>query len=221
MLRRMVRLLWISFFVTQLSAAESWLEFHPTHPGSTETVQVNLRPSSARWTVARFQHLTKRSRENLSLGSDHSIELTLADPGVALLACDTRDSDSSGERYAKALIVPAGARAGGSLHWSEVGQRLEIVPQTDPVDLATRGGDVTLQVLHEREPLSDSHVIAHPINDPDASLRVMTDEIGLVRFTPPAAGVWVFSVVHDTTCRDCRSGLRRLRSSLTLAVGTR
>lgn len=230
MFRRWVRLLWIPFLITELSAGELWLETVPARPGSGETVRIALRSteesdghegSLERLTISRIQHLSKRSRSHLTLELATPLELKVVHPGVELLSCEAHDREGPGQHYAKALIVTGDADAGGTLHWSEVGQRLEIVLQSDPVLLARDGGALTVQVLFEREPLADLAVTAIALDGSGVVQRASTDEIGLALLRIETPGAWRINVVHDTTCRDCKGGLQRLRASLTLPIGSR
>jgi hypothetical protein len=139
-----------------------------------------------------FQRVWKSGRAGLDKsGGRFSVER----PGVQLIGYG---SPASGD-YCKALVVVGDAGRGDPLRYSEMGQRLEIVPQSDPVVLLEGGGRLELQVLFEREPLAGVVVRAIPQDDPAGGvLKARTDEIGLVDFALDRSGLWMIAVEKET-----------------------
>lgn len=168
----------------------------------------------------RFQHLWKSGRANLDLGGGRPVaRIRPAEPGVHLIAYSS--TAGGRERYAKAILVVAGAESGGPLRWSELGQRLEIVPQTDPVELLRRGGRFEIQLLWEREPLAGATVLAVPRSaprtDPQQSL---TDEIGVATFDL-GEDLWMIGVTHRGPTGDRSSPGVDSTATLVLPAGPR
>ena len=96
---------------------------------------------------------------------------------------------------------------------SQLGQRLETVPQSDPVELADRAGALELQVLFEREPLAGVTVTATSAANPGEVRTARTDEIGMARLSLERSGGWWVTTRH-------REGDRApLDATLFLAVG--
>jgi hypothetical protein len=151
----------------------------------------------------RFQRVWNDGRSNLGAGNGTLPAATFraSAPGVELLAYESRPTRRGAgsdqvTHFCKALVVVDGAAEGASLPWSELGQRLEIVPQTDPVGLLRRGGTLEVQVLLEREPLAGAAVVAMPAGDPGTSRRAVTDEIGLARLELDRQGTWLIKVLR-------------------------
>ncbi len=134
-------------------------------------------------------------------------------PGLQLLAFVSDESSST--HAAKALVVVGSTPDSRSLHLSELGHRLEIVPQTDPAELLRGGGRLSVQVLFEREPLADVRVTAESMDTGGAAgerREATTDEIGLASFELGAGDRWRIRVVHrprhgDGTGQPCSSTL--------------
>ena len=194
-----------------------WISLEPSTAEAGERVAVRLmygdgfggREQPFRdETGVRFQHLWKGGRADLGIvGGMPAARLLPAEPGVHLVSHGS--AAATPEQYTKALLVVAGATAGSPLHWSELGHRLEIVPQTDPVELLARGGTLELQVLWEREPLADATVSAIARANPGSVLRARSDEIGLVSFELDRPGTWLIQVAREG----------RAHASLTLVAG--
>ena len=144
--------------------------------------------------IALFQRLWKGGRVNLRAaeGALPAGTFTADRPGVQLIAFES----ASGDRFCKSLVVVGQPKVGDPLRWSELGQTLEIVPQTDPVVLARNGGTLEVQVLFEREPLADATVSFVPESDAGAAKTLRTDEIGVVRFRLDRAGLWLVRTSH-------------------------
>jgi hypothetical protein len=134
----------------------------------------------------RFQRLWKKGRQNLSAALFRPSEA-----GVQLVGYS---SPATGD-YCKALMVTGEAGRDDPIRWSELGQRLEIVPQSDPVVLLQSGGMLQVQVLFEREPLAGARVTAIPEAAPvEGGKKGRTDEIGLVSFRLDQPGLWMIKV---------------------------
>jgi uncharacterized GH25 family protein len=168
----------------------------------------SVLPSGAR----RYQRLWRQGRTDLAMPgagfvADHA--------GVQLVVYDA----PAGDRFAKALIVVGEPAAGDPLRWSEVGQTLEIVPQSDPIVLAREGGVLELQVLFEREPLVGARIEAIWEGEPAILHRARTDEIGIANLGLDRPGRWLVRAEHEGECDSCAD--RRTRTfgaTLSLAV---
>ncbi|MRD47827.1 DUF4198 domain-containing protein [Caenimonas koreensis DSM 17982] len=113
------------------------------------------------------------------------------------------------ERYRrniKTLVTAGGPGASGTAAdqtFARVtGQRLEIVPLSDP----QRGGvgrDLAFRVLWEGKPLPNALVKFWQRSGAQSLLiRVVTDARGQATYTPPLAGTWMVSVVHMVPVTD-------------------
>jgi len=145
----------------------------------------------------RFQRLWKKGRENLSAvrqGKPAAI-FRPTEAGVQLVGFS---SPATGD-YCKALMVVGDAGRDDPLRWSELGHRLEIVPQSDPVVLLESGGMLQVQVLFEREPLAAARITAIPQVAPvEGRMKGTTDEIGLVSFPLHRPGLWMIKVERSS-----------------------
>ncbi len=76
-------------------------------------------------------------------------------------------------------------------------QRLEITPLSDPATL-TAGADFSIRLRFDGEPVAGALVRAWHRDDAGelTLLPARTDAKGFARFTLPAAGMWMVSVVH-------------------------
>ena len=204
------------------AAQTLWLEPDPIAPGAKEPVSVHLflgdrfageeRAIDA-GKVVTFQRLRKNGRENLARedGTLPVASYTTGEDGVEIVALTWKGRTSS--YYCKSIQVVGDAKPGHPLRYSEFGQRLEIVPQTDPVVLARNGGRLEIQVLYEREPLAGIRVMAMPKHDSgDSSVVKVTDEIGVVSFDLVQGGPWLIHVSYKTP--EARS-----RATLVLQAG--
>jgi uncharacterized GH25 family protein len=113
----------------------------------------------------------------------------------------TGRADTPGrERYrrnVKTLLRVGGASDG--TYAVRTGQRLEIVPLSDP--LAARPGEtLALQLFFDRKPLADALLkawIRREEGGPQVmQIRARTDADGRAGLTLPWAGAWMLSVVH-------------------------
>ncbi len=145
-------------------------------------------------------------------------------PGVQVIAFFPHGADGAANRdsgsYGKALLVVGEAAAGEKIWRSELGQRLEIVPQTDPVLLVEQGGKFEVQILLDREPLAGATVAAAAESAPAESYkRAMTGTLGHVSFDLDRPGRWLIHLAHKRFERGPEPGWILLQSSLVLAVG--
>jgi len=96
---------------------------------------------------------------------------------------------------APGAAVP-GSGAADTTYARVTGQRLEIVPQSDP-QLLVAGQDVAVQVLWEGKPLPNALLkFWHRRGSQSVLIRVVTDAQGKAAYTPPFTGTWMASVVH-------------------------
>jgi hypothetical protein len=192
----------LSLAAAPVRAAGLWLQPDPASSEADRDIVVKLfegEPFQGKERAyrdgddVRFQRLWKKGRESLSAlrqGKPAAI-FRPSEPGVQLVGLS---SPGTGD-YCKALMVVGAARRDDPLRWSELGQRLEIVPQSDPVVLLESGGVLQVQVLFEREPLAAARVTAIPEAAPgDGRKKGTTDEIGLVSFRLDRPGLWMIMV---------------------------
>ena len=217
---------------TSSAAEELWIVPEPLSPAAGEEVRVRLMAgqafagrelSVADAGAARFQRVWKNGRVNLSVDEDGAMDTRFRPEaaGIQLIAFSSEpmrsDKSETETRFCKALVVVGKPEAGSPLRWSELGQRLEIVPQTDPVLLLERGGRLELQILFEREPLAGVRVHALPGSAPQGGgKRARTDEIGLTRFSLDRPGPWLIRVEHRARAKD---GWDHLVATLVLNSG--
>lgn len=213
---------------TPALAADLWLQPEPPAARPGDTVRLHLFEGAAFRASERpfrsgdvdlLQRLWRSGRANLtgSEGGTPLASFTVRRPGVNLLVYDA----STGDKFCKAFVVVGEPDEGDPLRWSEVGQTLEIVPQSDPVTLARRGGTLEVQVLFDREPLAGTKVTAVPEAAPAAGVRsATTDEIGIVRFRLDRPGRWLVLVAHRGRCEGCEGRApESFSATLLLTVG--
>lgn len=145
-------------------------------------------------------------------------------PGVQLVAslpANDPDAARQATSFCKALIVIGDARPGETIWRSELGQRLEIVPRTDPAGLIARGGSFELQVLFDREPLIGASVAAVSRLSGGTDYRsAATDTSGVARFDLDTPGQWLVFLAHKSLTGPRGRG-SIFESSLSLTVGPR
>jgi len=203
--------------VTPLGAQSLWLEPDPIAPEAGEPVTVHLvlgdffvgeeQPLNEAKVVG-FQRLRKNGRENLKLvdGAAPAASYDAGEAGVEILTLTWKGRVSG--YYCKSIQVVGDAKPGHPLRYSELGQRLEIVPQTDPVLLARNGGRLEIQVLYEREPLAGIGVLAWPKDEPaEGMVRAVTDEIGVATVDLNRGGIWLIQASYKTPETRSRSTL--------------
>jgi len=208
--------------------AAPWIQPEPAAPLPGQEIVLRLfegkpfagqeRPYDSR-RVDLFQRLWRKGRANLAGrdGQAPAARFVAADPGIQVVAY----SAGAARGYAKAVIVVGAPAAGDPLRWSELGQRLELVPQSDPVELLAGAGALEVQLLFEREPLAGARVIAVPAAAPQEGLRAgLTDEVGLVRLALDRPGWWVVRARHTPRDEDGRlEAGGELTATLTIATG--
>lgn len=226
-MKKMLRSVGVGFFLVVLaawpaSATTLWLEPDPVAPGAGQPVSVHLifgdrfvgeERSIDGEKVVTFQRLREDGRENLARedGTLSAASYTTGDDGVEIVSLTWQGQ--TGGYYCKSVQVVGDAKPGHPLRYSELGQRLEIVPQTDPVLLAREGGRLEVQVLYEREPLAGVRLVAMPKHEPlESAVSTVTDEIGVATFDLKQGGLWLIQVNYKTS--EVRS-----RSTLVLDVG--
>jgi hypothetical protein len=199
------------------SAQSLWLEPDPATPKAGEAVTVHLiqgdffagkEQQFIEPKVVAFQRLRKSGRQNLTRadGTIPAAHFDAGEDGVEILAL-TWKAGSTGF-YCKSVQVVGEGVEDHPLRYSEFGQRLEIVPQTDPVALARNGGKLVVQVLFEREPLAGIRVDAMPRNDPIKSMvKDVTDEIGVASLDLDREGDWLIQVSYKTSGTRSRATL--------------
>jgi hypothetical protein len=216
---------WVGCFVLALTpagAATLWLEPDIVAPRANQPVQLRLmlgerfageeRAIDGEAVVA-FQRLRKNGRDNLP--RDHATQpaasYTTGGAGVEIVTLTWQGK--TGDYFCKSVQVVGAAEPGHPLRYSETGQRLEIVPQTDPVELAREGGTLEVQVLYEREPLAGVRLLALPRGAAaDEHVIAITDEIGVAKFELTRPGLWLVELAYK------HEGAR-LRSTLVLRAG--
>jgi len=199
------------------SAATLWLEPDPAAADVGQAVSVRLilgerfigeeRAMDAD-KVVTFQRLRRDGRENLSRedGTLPVASYTAGKDGVEILSLTWKGQ--TGGYYCKSIQIVGDAEPGHPLRYSELGQRLEIVPQTDPVILAREGGTLEVQVLYEREPLAGVRMLAIPKHRPvENAISAVTDEIGVASFNLAQGGLWLIEVNYKTSAARSRSTL--------------
>ena len=218
---------WALILPTVASAADLWIQPEPVGAPPGKPVSVRLyegRPLAGTERPFRtdeiglFQRLWKGGRVNLHAteGTTPAATFTSDRPGVQLIAFESARRD----RFCKALVVVGSPKPGDPLRWSELGQTLEIVPQSDPVVLARDGGALEVQVLFDREPLADATVTVVSRADPHAERNMRTDEIGVVRFRLDRPGLWLIRTSHRGVCDGCGANApEAFWATLTLTAG--
>lgn len=122
-------------------------------------------------------------------------------------------------RFAKALIL---AGKGPSSGYDQVlGQRLELVPETNPYALTggAGGGELRLRLLYEGKPLAGALIAALPKGRPEARTAARTDREGRVRLRLDRSGFWLVKAVHMVPApRETGADWESFWASLTFAV---
>ena len=172
----------------------------------------------------RLERLWRSGRVGLELddaGGAATFHATA--PGVQLIAYVPRDEAGSAAdvaSYGKALVVVGPASRKEQIWRSELGQRLEIVPATDPVALLESGGTLEVQILFRREPLAGATVVAVAEGAPAESYRrAVTDTFGHARFDLDRPGRWLVHLAHKSYERGDDPGWSLFQSSLLLVSG--
>jgi len=219
--RTLIIMISATLAVTSLQASGLWLVPEPAAPQAARAVTLRLMQGRSfqgeeqpydPQRIASFQRIRKNGRSSLAgrPGKPPAASFRSGDAGVELIALAARSAPGrSPDRFCKTLLVVGDAHFDDPIRWSELGQRLEIVPQSDPVKLFRSGGELELQVLFEREPLAGVQVRAVPEVDRDGGSRTATtDEIGLASFELDKPGLWLIEVARGN-----------IHSTLVLSVG--
>ena len=99
-------------------------------------------------------------------------------------------------RYAKALLVTPAAKPDVNTSGRVLGQRLEIIPEFDPVDVARKHAPIRIRVMYEGKPLAGATVFAMPRSDPEAGrLEEVTDAGGRAAFALDRSDVWMVKLI--------------------------
>jgi hypothetical protein len=116
----------------------------------------------------------------------------------------TGRSETAGrERYRRNIktLVQVGAR-GDATFAAQTGQRLEILPRSDPTR-ARSGDPLAFTLLFDARPLPHALVkFWHHQGNQVEVLSATTDRDGHVAFTPTEPGTWMASVVHMIPVTD-------------------
>ncbi len=118
---------------------------------------------------------------------------------VAAMRLSAGSADKPGrERYRRHIktLLSVGGKSDATA-MASTGQAIEIIPASPP-DSWGSGQPAELRVLFDGKPLKGALLKAWPQRgtEPVTPATDRTDERGHVRFDVPAAGVWMFSVVH-------------------------
>ena len=173
----------------------------------------------------RLDRLWRAGRASLKTDADGMAVFTVGEAGVQLVAAApaAAGGGASGiENYAKAIVVVGRPAESGQIWRSELGQRLEIVLQNDPVALAENGGRFEAQILFERGPLVGATVVAILEGDASGSYRrAATDATGRVRFDLDRPGRWLVHLAHKSFEPGGEASGVLCQSSLLVTAGPR
>ena len=220
----------IALLAPAAQAQSVYLLAEPSLPGTGDEVRIRLMSGApfqgqelklSELRGSLLQRLWRRGMTNLK----GPLTFQPSEPGVQVIAYFPHGASGTVNRdsgsYGKALVVVGEAAAGEKIWRSELGQRLEIVPQTDPVSLAGQPGKLEIQVLLDREPLAGSTVVAVAESAPAESYkRAMTDTLGHASFDLDRPGRWLIHLAHKRLEHDPEPGWILLQSSLVLTVGS-
>jgi hypothetical protein len=220
--RSLIVMIFTGLALTSVQASGMWLIPAPAAPQTAQGVTLRLmlgrslqgeeQPYDPE-RIASFQRIRKNGRSSLAgqPGKSPAASFRSGGAGVELIALAARSAPGrSPDRFCKTLLVVGDADVDDPIRWSELGQRLEIVPQSDPVKLLRSGGELEVQVLFEREPLAGVQVRAVPqVAREGGSRTATTDEIGLATFKLDTPGLWLIEVARGN-----------VHSTLVLSVGS-
>jgi hypothetical protein len=157
--RTLIIMISATLAATSLQASGLWLVPEPAAPQAAQAVTLRLMQGRSfqgeeqpydPQRIASFQRIRKNGRSGLAgrPGKPPAASFRSGDAGVELIALAARSAPGrSPDRFCKTLLVVGDAHFDDPIRWSELGQRLEIVPQSDPVKLFRSGGKLELQVL--------------------------------------------------------------------------
>jgi uncharacterized GH25 family protein len=119
-------------------------------------------------------------------------------------------------RFAKSLIAVGNGSGPG--YDRLLGQRLELVPETNPCAL-TGGGDLRVRLLYEGKPLAGALIMALQKGRPEAKVSARSDAQGRVRLRLDRPGLWLVKAVHMVAApRDAGADWESFWASLTFEV---
>lgn len=121
-------------------------------------------------------------------------------------------------RFAKSLIVVGNGSGPG--YDRVLGQRLELVPETNPYAL-TGGGELRVRLLYEGKPLAGALILALQ-KGREAKVSARSDAQGRVRLRLDRPGFWLVKAVHMAAApRETGAGWESFWASLTFEVPER
>jgi len=104
-------------------------------------------------------------------------------------------ADAVVERYTKWAKAILAVGEGDDSWKKNLGMRIEIVPEVDPC--ATKvGGELSVRVLFDGEPLSGSTLVGARAGGPPKELEGITDDEGRARLAIGEAGRWYIRTIH-------------------------
>ena len=119
-------------------------------------------------------------------------------------------------RCAKSVLLVGGSSAGFD---RVTGMPFELTPQTDPLQMGP-GKTFGVRLFLKGQPASGYWVKARPIDGAaPVTLRARTDAAGMVRFTLPRDGLWLFDTVHIGPSASLDADWESLWASLTIDLG--
>ncbi|HET9233776.1 MAG TPA: DUF4198 domain-containing protein [Candidatus Eisenbacteria bacterium] len=143
-----------------------------------------------------------------SAGTDIQVDAArfnhyLQDEGLSNILAYRRQTGQLGSaaheryfRYAKALFVTPGARPDPNTSGYVLGQRLEIIPEFDPAQIAQKRGAIRVRVVYEGKPLAGATVFAMPRSNPhDGGITNVTDASGHAAFVLDRPGEWMVKLI--------------------------
>jgi uncharacterized GH25 family protein len=96
-------------------------------------------------------------------------------------------------RFAKSLI--AAGNGSGPGYDRVLGQRLELVPETNPYAL-TGGGVLRVRLIHRDKPLAGALIVALQKGRPEAKVSARSDSQGRAELKLDRSGFWLVKAVH-------------------------
>jgi uncharacterized GH25 family protein len=119
-------------------------------------------------------------------------------------------------RFAKSLIAVGNGSGPG--YDRLLGQRLELVPETNPYAL-TGGGELRVRLLYEGKPLAGALIMALHKGRPEAKVSARSDAQGRAKLRLDRPGFWLVKAVHMVAApRDAGADGESFWASLTFEV---
>ena len=145
----------------------------------------------------------------------------LEEEGLSKIIAARRQTDDSKQpgveiftRYAKTLILVDSNSSGFD---KVIGLERELVPRTDPLKYKP-GAPFQVQLLSRKKTLSGIQVKAELNTTPPTVIKAVTDANGMVTFTLPEQGEWLFSAVDMLPADNPDADWHSLWASLTLPL---